>query len=70
MKEEIIKEVDKLCSNWKPVPTKIKMKQHVYDEITRNCQKMCTSNVSQPFNSFNGLRIEIDNDIENDYEIE
>ena len=34
--EEIIKEVDKLCSNWKPAPTKIKMKQHVYDEIEKN----------------------------------
>jgi len=75
MEEEIIKEVDKLCSNWKPVPTKIKMKQHVYDEIATNCQKLCTVNeildkFGQPLNTFNGLRIEIDDDIENDYEIE
>ena len=75
MEEEIIKEIDKALSNWGEVHTKIKMKQHVYDAIATNCQKLCTGNeildkLGQPLNTFNGLKIEIDDDIENDYEIE
>ncbi len=55
------------------IPTKIKMKQKVYDEIAIRCSQIITfSEVLdqnyQPLNTFAGLKVEIDDSIKDDYE--
>ena len=71
--DEIIKAIEDWQELSKPVQ-KIKMKEETYNILARETQKIV--NISevldinrQPLNRLCGVRIEIDNDIEKDYEV-
>lgn len=76
--DEIIGEIMKTMKMWnkitKPIQ-KIKMKEEFYNELAREIQKQVNitevlDKDKQPLNKLCGVRIEIDNDIEKDYELE
>lgn len=71
--DEIIKAIEDWQELSKPVQ-KIKMKEETYNILARETQKIV--NISevldinrQPLNRLCGVRIEIDNSIEEDYEV-
>lgn len=77
--EEIINEMRKTTKEtfeglfYRPIQ-KIKMKEEIYNQVAREAQELV--NISevldinrQPLNRLCGVRIEIDNNIENDYEV-
>lgn len=75
--DEIINEIHKVQEKFfglsKPVK-KIKMKEGFYNELAREVQKQVRITEvldinRQPLNRLCDIRIEIDNDIEKDYEI-
>ena len=76
--DEIIGEIMKTMKIWNKIPKpiqKIKMKEEFYNELAREIQKQVNitevlDKDKQPLNKLCGVRIEIDNDIEEDYELE
>lgn len=76
--DEIIGEIMKTMKMWNKIPKpiqKIKMKEEFYNELAREIQKQVNitevlDKDKQPLNKLCGVRIEIDNDIEEDYELE
>ena len=75
--DEIIGEIMKTMEMWNEIPKpiqKIKMKEEFYNELAREVQEQV--NIvevldinRQPLNRICDVRIEIDNDIEKDYEV-
>lgn len=76
--DEIISEIMKTMEMWNKIPKpikKIKMKEEFYNELAREVQKQVNitevlDKDKQPLNRLCDVRIEIDNDIEKDYELE
>ena len=76
--DEIIGEIMKTMKMWNKIPKpiqKIKIKEEFYNELAREIQKQVNitevlDKDKQPLNKLCGVRIEIDNDIEKDYELE
>ena len=76
--DEIIGEIMKTMKMWNKIPKpiqKIKMKEEFYNELAREVQEQVNitevlDKDKQPLNKLCGVRIEIDNDIEKDYELE
>lgn len=75
--DEIIGEIMKTMEMWNEIPKpikKIKMKEEFYNQLAREVQEQ--ANIvevldinRQPLNRICDVRIEIDNDIEKDYEV-
>lgn len=74
----IISEIMKTMEIWDKIPKpiqKIKMKEEFYNELAREVQEQVNivevlDKNRQPLNKLCDVRIEIDNDIEEDYELE
>lgn len=75
--DEIINEIMKAKKIWDEIPKpiqKIKMKEETYNQLARQVQEQV--NIvevldinKQPLNRLCGVRIEIDNSIDKDYEV-
>ena len=76
--DEIIGDIMKTMEIWYKIPKpiqKIKMKEEFYNKLAREVQEQVNitevlDKDKQPLNKLCGVRIEIDNDIEEDYELE
>ena len=76
--DEIIVDIMKTMEMWDKIPKpiqKIKMKEEFYNELVREVQEQVNitevlDKDKQPLNKLCSVRIEIDNDIEEDYELE
>lgn len=72
--DEIIFEIDETVSRFLKAPRKIKMKEDVYRKIATETQRQVNiievlDARKQPLNPLKGLKIEIDNSIEKDWEV-
>lgn len=75
--DEIIDEIMKTMEMWNEIPKpiqKIKMKEEFYNQLAREVQEQANivevlDKNKQPLNKLCDIRIEIDNDIEKDYEL-
>ena len=72
--DEIISEMDKIISRFPKAPRKIKMKEDVYEKLATEVQEQVNiievlDTRKQPLNTLHGLKIEIDNNIEKDWEV-
>ena len=72
--DEIISEINKTRKNFLKAPRKIKMKEDLYEKIVTKAQEQMNviavvDITKQPLNTLYGLKIEIDNSIEKDWEV-
>ena len=74
--DEIISEIEETMNRFLKAPRKIKMKEDVYKKIAAEAQEQEPVNIievldsrKQPLNLLQGLKIEIDNSIEKDWEV-
>ncbi len=75
--DEIINEIEKTMEILNKIPKpikKIKMKEEFYNQLAREVQEQTTitevlDENKQPLNRLCDIRIELDNDIDKDYEV-
>lgn len=76
--DEIFSEIEETMNRFLKAPRKIKMKEDVYKKIAAEAQEQEQEQVNiievldarkQPLNLLCGLKIEIDNNIEKDWEV-
>lgn len=74
--DEIFSEIEETMNRFLKAPRKIKMKEDVYKKIAAEAQEQEPVNIievldsrKQPLNLLQGLKIEIDNSIEKDWEV-
>ena len=74
--DEIFSEIEETMNRFLKAPRKIKMKEDVYKKIATEVQEQEQVNIievlgarKQPLNLLQGLKIEIDNSIEKDWEV-
>lgn len=72
--DEIISEINETVSRSLKAPKKIKMKEDIYRKIATEAQRQVNiievlDARQQPLNPLFGLKIEIDNNIKEDYEV-
>ena len=64
-----IEEIKKVVCSFKKIPRKIKMKEKYYKDVfIKNVEKVSLSKIP-PFAKYGMLPLEIDNEIENDFEV-
>lgn len=72
--DEIISEIEETKNKFLKAPRKIKIKENVYKKIATKAQEQANiievlDTRKQPLNTLRGLKIEIDNSIEKDWEV-
>lgn len=72
--DEIISEINETVSRSLKAPKKIKMKEDIYRKIATEAQRQVNiievlDARKQPLNPLFGLKIEVDNNIKEDYEV-
>ena len=74
--DEIISEIEETKNKFLKAPRKIKIKENVYKKIPTKVKAQEQANIievldtrKQPLNTLRGLKIEIDNSIEKDWEV-
>lgn len=74
--DEIISEIEETKNKFLKAPRKIKIKENVYKKIATKVKAQEQANIievldtrKQPLNTLRGLKIEIDNSIEKDWEV-
>ena len=72
--DEIISEINETLRRFPKAPRKLKMKEDVYKKIATKAQEQVNiievlDERKQPLNTLYGLKIEIDNSIEKDWEV-
>lgn len=72
--DEIISEINETVSRSLKAPKKIKMKEDIYRKIATEAQRQVNiievlDARQQPLNPLFGLKIEVDNNIKEDYEV-
>lgn len=72
--DEIFSEIEETMNRFLKAPRKIKMKEDVYKKIAAEAQEPVNiievlDSRKQPLNLLQGLKIEIDNSIEKDWEV-
>ena len=72
--DEIISELNEISRRFPKVHRKLKMKEDVYKKIATEAQEQTNiievlDDRKQPLNTICGLKIEIDNSIEKDWEV-